>query len=226
MGLQLRTEISQAAKRRVKAQLREDRARPGMGDGLRSRPAVRQPQDPGFDETPTRLSLATEVRQQFRGPDVVDILERVTRDIGCPKMIRLGNGLLRNSVRASIAYSKNFAYCTQETVHGRARKVVVDTICKSSRGAGPPPPRQFRPWRRTVKRLSSYGERHYLKPIAMLREKCAQAPETALHYSVRPQTGIAKIALFDELEGVCNNGYYGVAAVMCRLEQADCLARA
>jgi putative transposase len=40
----------------------------------------------------TRLSPAIEVRQQFRGADVVTVLERVSRKIGCPKTIGLDNG--------------------------------------------------------------------------------------------------------------------------------------
>src|SRR5215831_4430013 len=43
-------------------------------------------------DTFTRLSPAMEVRQQFRGADVVAVLERVFREIGCPKTIRLDNG--------------------------------------------------------------------------------------------------------------------------------------
>jgi len=43
-------------------------------------------------DTFTRLSPAIEVRQQFRGADVVDILERVSREIGYPKTIRVDNG--------------------------------------------------------------------------------------------------------------------------------------
>ena len=43
-------------------------------------------------DTFTRLSPAMEVRQQFRGADVIAVLERVFREIGCPKTIRLDNG--------------------------------------------------------------------------------------------------------------------------------------
>jgi putative transposase len=38
------------------------------------------------------LSPAIEVRQQFRGADVVEVLEQVSREIGYPKTIRLDNG--------------------------------------------------------------------------------------------------------------------------------------
>ena len=43
-------------------------------------------------DTFTRLSPAIEVRQQFRGADVAETLERVSREIGYPKTIRLDNG--------------------------------------------------------------------------------------------------------------------------------------
>jgi len=43
-------------------------------------------------DTFTRLSLAIDVRQNFRGSDVVETLERVSAEIGCPKTIRLDNG--------------------------------------------------------------------------------------------------------------------------------------
>ena len=40
----------------------------------------------------TRLSPAIDVRQNYRGVDVVATLERVAREIGYPKTIRLDNG--------------------------------------------------------------------------------------------------------------------------------------
>jgi putative transposase len=40
----------------------------------------------------TRLSPAIDVRQSYRGSDVVDTLERVGREVGYPKTIRLDNG--------------------------------------------------------------------------------------------------------------------------------------
>ena len=43
-------------------------------------------------DTFTRLSPAIEVRQNFRGSDVVNALERVSRALGCPQTIRLDNG--------------------------------------------------------------------------------------------------------------------------------------
>jgi putative transposase len=55
-------------------------------------------------DTFTRLSPAIDVRQSFRGSDVVVALERVTREIGCPKTIRLDNGPDRNSSARSSTY--------------------------------------------------------------------------------------------------------------------------
>jgi putative transposase len=99
MGLQLR---NKSPKRRVKAQLREDRSPASAANQVWAmdfvpRPAIRRPQDPHpADRRPfTRLSPGIDVRQSFRGSDVVDTLERVTREIGCPKTIRLDNVLDR-----------------------------------------------------------------------------------------------------------------------------------
>ena len=43
-------------------------------------------------DTFTRLSPAIDVRQSYRGGDVVNTLERVGREVGYPKTIRLDNG--------------------------------------------------------------------------------------------------------------------------------------
>jgi putative transposase len=43
-------------------------------------------------DTFSRLSPAIDVRQSYHGSDVVETLERVIREIGCPKTIRLDNG--------------------------------------------------------------------------------------------------------------------------------------
>src|SRR5205814_10257481 len=96
MGLQLR---NKSPKRRVKAQLREDRSPATAANQVWAMDFVH---DQLFDgrkirvltivDTFTRLSPAIEVRQNFRGVDVVDTLERVRQEIGCPKTIRLDNG--------------------------------------------------------------------------------------------------------------------------------------
>jgi putative transposase len=96
MGLQLR---NKSPKRRVKAQLREDRSMATTANQVWAMDFVH---DQLFDgrkiriltivDTFTRLSPAIDVRQQFRGSDVVDTLERVIREVGCPKTIRLDNG--------------------------------------------------------------------------------------------------------------------------------------
>jgi putative transposase len=96
MDLQLR---SQSPKRRVKAQLREDRSAPSAANQIWAMDFVH---DQLFDgrkirvltmvDTFGRLSPAIDVRQSYRGSDVVQALERVTREIGRPKTIRLGNG--------------------------------------------------------------------------------------------------------------------------------------
>jgi len=43
-------------------------------------------------DTFTRLSPAIDARQSYRGGDVVKTLERVGREVGYPKTIRLDNG--------------------------------------------------------------------------------------------------------------------------------------
>ena len=96
MGLQLR---SKSPKRRVKAQLREDRSPATAANQVWAMDFVH---DQLFDgrkiriltiiDTFTRLSPAIEVRQNFRGSDVVNTLERVSRALGCPQTIRLDNG--------------------------------------------------------------------------------------------------------------------------------------
>jgi putative transposase len=96
MGLQLR---NKSPKRRVKAQLREDRAPSTAANQVWAMDFVH---DQLFDgrkirvltivDTFTRLSPAIDVRQSYRGGDVVNTLERVGREIGYPKTIRLDNG--------------------------------------------------------------------------------------------------------------------------------------
>ena len=96
MGLQLR---NKSPKRRVKAQLREDRAAATAANEVWAMDFVH---DQLFDgrkiriltviDTFTRLSPAIEVRQKFRGADVVTTLERVGTEIGYPKRIRVDNG--------------------------------------------------------------------------------------------------------------------------------------
>jgi putative transposase len=96
MGLQL---CNKSPKRRVKAQLRDDRA---PATALNQVGAMDFVHDQLFDgrkihiltvvDTFTRLSPAIKVRQQFRGADVVAVLERVSRKIGCPKTIQFDNG--------------------------------------------------------------------------------------------------------------------------------------
>jgi putative transposase len=96
MGLQLR---SKSPKRRVTAQLREDRSAASAVNQVWAMDFVH---DQLFDgrkirvltivDTFSRLSPAIDVRQSYRGSDVVETLERVIQETGCPKTIRLDNG--------------------------------------------------------------------------------------------------------------------------------------
>jgi putative transposase len=95
MGLQLRNK----SPKRVKAQLREDRSAATAANQVWAMDFVH---DQLFDgrkirvltivDTFTRLSPAIDVRQSYRGGDVVETLERVIPKMGCPKTIRLDNG--------------------------------------------------------------------------------------------------------------------------------------
>lgn len=96
MGLQLR---NKAPKRRVKAKLRSDRMTATAPNEIWAMDFVH---DQLFDgrkvrvltvvDTFTRLSPAIDVRQNYRGCDVVETLERAATDHGYPKTIRLDNG--------------------------------------------------------------------------------------------------------------------------------------
>ena len=96
MGLQLR---NKTPKRRVKAKLRGDRTSATAPNEIWAMDFVH---DQLFDgkkirvltivDTFTRLSPAIDVRQNYRGCDVVETLERVSLEIGYPKTIRLDNG--------------------------------------------------------------------------------------------------------------------------------------
>jgi putative transposase len=96
MGLQLR---NKAPKRRVKAKLRSDRTTATAPNDIWAMDFVH---DQLFDgkkirvltvvDTFTRLSPAIDVRQSYRGSDVVETLDRAASELGYPKTIRLDNG--------------------------------------------------------------------------------------------------------------------------------------
>jgi putative transposase len=96
MGLQLR---NKAPKRRVKAKLRSDRTTATAPNQIWAMDFVH---DQLFDgkklrvltvvDTFTRLSPAIDVRQNYRGCDVVETLDRAATQLGYPKTIRLDNG--------------------------------------------------------------------------------------------------------------------------------------
>ena len=96
MGLQLR---NKSPKRRVKAKLREGRAEAAGPNEVWAMDFVH---DQLFDrrkircltivDTFSRLSPAIDVRQGYRGADVVTTLEKATKLVGLPKAIRVDNG--------------------------------------------------------------------------------------------------------------------------------------
>jgi putative transposase len=96
MRLQLR---NKSPKRRVTAKLRADRCTATAPNEIWAMEFVH---DQLFDgrkvrvltivDIFTRLSPAIDVQQNYRGADVVATLERVPRELGYPKTIRLDNG--------------------------------------------------------------------------------------------------------------------------------------
>jgi putative transposase len=96
MGLQLR---NKAPKRRVKAKLRSGRTAATAANDIWAMDFVH---DQLFDgrkiraltivDTLSRLSPAVDVRQSYRGKDVVETLERGAAEFGYPKTIRVDNG--------------------------------------------------------------------------------------------------------------------------------------
>ena len=96
LGLQLR---NKTPKRRVKAKLREDRSSATSSNQVWAMDFVH---DQLFDgrklriltivDTYSRLSPAIDVRHNYFGRDVVNTLERVAREVGYPRTIRLDNG--------------------------------------------------------------------------------------------------------------------------------------
>lgn len=96
MGLQLR---NKSPKRRVKAKLRQDRTAATAANQVWAMDFVH---DQLFDgrkiriltivDTFSRYAPAIDVRASFRGIDVVETLERIALETGCPRTIRLDNG--------------------------------------------------------------------------------------------------------------------------------------
>ncbi len=96
MGLQLR---NKSPKRKVKAKLREDRQEPVCRNDVWAMDFVH---DQLFDgrkarvltmiDAFTRYSPAIEARFNWRGATVADVLERVCKDVGYPRTIRVDQG--------------------------------------------------------------------------------------------------------------------------------------
>jgi putative transposase len=65
-----------------------------LGDGLCTRPTLRRGEARALTivDLLSRASPAIDVRQNYRGRDVVDTLERATGEFGYPKTIRVDNG--------------------------------------------------------------------------------------------------------------------------------------
>jgi putative transposase len=96
LGLQLR---NKTPKRRVKVKLREDRHIATQPNGTWAMDFVHDQLATGrklrvltIVDTFSRFSPALEPRFSFRGPDVVEVLERVGREVGLPATIRVYQG--------------------------------------------------------------------------------------------------------------------------------------
>jgi putative transposase len=96
LGLQLR---NKTPKRRVKAKLRDDRRNATRPNETWAMDFVHDQLATGTKlrvltivDTFSRFSPALEPRLSFRGTDVVDVLERVGREIGLPVSIRVDQG--------------------------------------------------------------------------------------------------------------------------------------
>lgn len=96
MGLQLR---NKTPKRRVKAKLRSDRTKALEANDIWAMDFVHDQLFGGTKiriltvvDTLTRLSPAIDVRQSYRGSDVVETLERGAKEFGYPKTIRVDSG--------------------------------------------------------------------------------------------------------------------------------------
>lgn len=97
LGLQLR---NKTPKRRVKAKLRDDRAEATHTNQVWAMDFVHDQLATGrklriltIVDTFSRFSPATDPRFSYKGEDVVQTLERVCRQIGYPKTIRVDNVL-------------------------------------------------------------------------------------------------------------------------------------
>ena len=96
LGLQLR---NKTPKRRVKAKLREDRRSPARPNETWAMDFVHDQFATGrklrvltIVDTFSRFSPALEPRFTFRGSDVVEVLEKLCRQVGFPTTIRVDQG--------------------------------------------------------------------------------------------------------------------------------------
>ena len=104
LGLQLR---NKTPKRRVKAKLREDRTDATHSNQVWAMDFVHDQLATGrklrvltIVDIWSRFSPAVDPRYSYRGEDVVQTLERVCREVGYPKMIRVDNVLCREILAA------------------------------------------------------------------------------------------------------------------------------
>jgi putative transposase len=129
MGLQLR---NKSPKRRVKAQLREDRSAASAANQVWAMDFVH---DQRFDgrkirvltmvDTFSRLSPAIDVLQSYRGSDVVETLERVIREVGCQR--RSGSTLGLNLSAGSSIYGPSCATSRSTSAGAASRPTTLSS---------------------------------------------------------------------------------------------------
>ena len=121
LGLQLR---NKTPKRRVKAKLREERTDATHSNQVWAMDFVHDQLATGrklriltIVDTHSRFAPATDPRFSYRGEDVVQTLERVCRQVGYPKLIRVDTAV--NSSPATLI-SGPMRTTSRSTSHGRA----------------------------------------------------------------------------------------------------------
>ena len=189
LGLQLR---NKTPKRRVKAKLREDRADPthtnqvwAMDFAHDQLPTGRKVRILTIVDTYSRFSPATAPRFSYRAEDVVQTLERVCRDVGYPKTIRVDNGsefISRDLDLWAYAHdvtmdfsrpgkSTDNAYI--ESFNGSFRAECLNTHWFMSLDDAR---EKLEVWRRDYNEVRPHSAIGNKPPIAMLSGSCGQLP--------------------------------------------------
>ncbi len=85
-------------------------------------------------DTHSRFAPATDLRFSYRGEDVVQTLERVCRQVGYPKVIRIDNGSEFISRDLDLGPTRRMSFSTS---HGRANRQTTPTSNHSTASFAP-----------------------------------------------------------------------------------------